>query len=684
MFKLTLPRWPYREDAAFSLLALLVFFVPLIFTVPTYENFETPKWAGFLVLLGGALWAFFSGERRRGLKDARGFKAALFEPNRTSWFFNFALAAFAFFAVLSFTLSSDKFLSFFGYYPRYANSLFFYLAWTLCVWLLFQTVNRERLMFLLKILIFDALLISINGLFQSAGIGLYSGLETDPLVRAPSFTGNPNFSSLFILPAVPLALVFALRARNVYLRLYYVSALWAVLWAVAVFSSRGAILGFVVSLLWLAGMWLGRRVFNKHLIWLIVIGAAAFGFLYLFGPLARPAGWQNTFVVPDSNITARYYVWDFTRQAISRHPVGGLGFGNFYQYYQNFREAVAANQASFDDPHNLFLFLAVTGGIPFVIAFGALLFTACWQLTKAARKDTSGYAAALVAGLIGIAVAASFTPVTIPVYVLIAVLLSGLLLSSSPPAAHEVLPSAKPAVGQFSRRFGWLRWPARIGGIVLILYGIVFLTGEFLFFQGLKSYYNGNYERSIKFTNAAKKIYPLNPSYRLYSLGSKIKLYGDTPEVLADLHRFYQPRSILFRLRSANLDFLLYLKTRKMEYAQAAIAKVEDVLKINPNRAEVHVRLAYYLFDSGGDRQKAALALRQALVLNDRFFPAWLLYAKLYQERNQKEQMVWALERLHNLYPNHRDVKYLLALARKADNVHEVPFEGLANYDVLE
>lgn len=656
MLRLLSLRWPYREDFVFSALSLIVFFVPLAFTVNTYENFETIKFLLFVALLGIGLFAYVLNREKVEASVNFSFLAIL--------------GFFAFFALLAFAFSPNKFLSFFGYYPRYTNGLFFYLAFALFLFLLAATLNRQKYFFLLKIFVFDSLLVSIYGLFQSAGLGLYSGLETDALVRAPSFIGNPNFSSLFILPALPLALVFMIQSQNLSRKLYYGLTIVVILWSLSVFASRGAVLGSVAMLGVFAAASFWQKALRKQLLWLGLILCVGFGFLYIFGPLARPSGLKDTFKITDSNITNRYYVWDLTRKAIAENPWAGVGFGNFYEYYQSHREPLTADQPSFDDSHNLFLFLAVTGGLPFAAAFIAMLFFSFWALVFKASSGFGLWPAALAAGLAGWAIAASFTPVTIPCFLVLGLLVCGQALFVQPSTIKFRMPLK-------------VRWAAKALGLVMIIYSVLFMTAEFLFFQGLQAFFRKDYERSIKFTALAGSFYPLNPIYSLYRLGSEIKSRGDTPEVIKGLQVFYNPNSVLFKLRSANLDFLLFLKTQKQVYAKSAMAKVKEVLDLNPNRAELHVRLAFYAYDSGNQEQALA-SIKKALTLNARYFPAWLLYAKLYQEAGEAQKMLYGLEKVYKLYPNNVYLKNLLAQARKADDIKNLAFQAVANYDILE
>ena len=700
MSRFSFLRLPFRGDPAFSALALGFFIIPLAFSLYTYENFETPKFAFLAALLGLALVTYKAAEAANanadggksinpvraddGIKLPSAFEKTTVSPlalpvahsNGVKFFWHpiFALAAglFGVFAIAAFFLSPDKLTAFFGFYPRLVNGLLFYLLLFLWLFLLAKLLDRQKYIFLLKIFLFDALLVSVYGLFQSAGLGLYSGLDPGGLVRPPSFIGNPNFASMFVLPAVPLLFVFLLQSSNWRAKIYYGLNLFLALWALAVFSSRGAFLGLLAAFLLMAIFILVRKSFRKF--WLpfifMVITAAAVSFAFI--GLARPGGVKDTLTQNDNNISVRFYVWDLSFKTIFEKPLTGVGLGNFYEYYQSQRGSQTAAQPSFDDPHNLFLLLSVTGGVFFAAAFLAMIIIVFFLLSKQAfNEDGDFLPAALASGLAAWALAANFTPVPVGCFMVLLLFLSGQVLLNQP---LEI----KLPVWRFRQR------PlAKAGGFLLILFGLWFFAAEHVFFQGLNAFYSKNYEKSIKYLKVGVKLNPINPIYRLYLLGSEIKSYGATPEVVKALDSFYNPNSVLFSMRSANLDFLMYQKTQDPLFADRAIAKVEKVIAVNPNQSERLARAAFYSYHSGR-KQEALAYVKRALVLDPKFFPAWLLYSKLYQEQGQRSQMLFGLAQLYKNYPDDEYAKRLFREAKKIKEFKDLPFEIQINYDRLE
>src|SRR3989344_5476805 len=199
MSRFSFLRLPFRGDPAFSALALGFFIIPLAFSLYTYENFETPKFAFLAALLGLALVTYKAAEAANanadggksinpvraddGIKLPSAFEKTTVSPlalpvahsngGKFFWHPIFALAAglFGVFAIAAFFLSPDKLTAFFGFYPRLVNGLLFYLLLFLWLFLLAKLLDRQKYIFLLKIFLFDALLVSVYGLFQSAGLG---------------------------------------------------------------------------------------------------------------------------------------------------------------------------------------------------------------------------------------------------------------------------------------------------------------------------------------------------------------------------------------------------------------------------------------------------------------------------------------------------------------------------------
>jgi len=652
-------RWPYREDLAFSFLSILVLAAPLAFSLKTYENFETIKFCLFLFLLGCALVAFAVKARQEGQVQIRLPKPVLY-----------LLGIFVLFGVLSTFFSPGIFGNFFGLYTRFTNGFLFYFNFAALIVLLAAMLDRARYEFLLKLVIFDALLIAVYGLLQSAGIGLYSGINAGSVERSPSFLGNPNFSSFFLAAALPLVLAFLVKSESFKGKAYYALAGFFMLWGIVVFASRGGLLAAFIGLLALMCLLLLHARLRKY-VFLILLAALLSGFLLnTFTPLNRPQAISETLQLKDQNINLRLYAWDIAFEAIAEKPFLGAGLGNFLEYYELHRGKHLADQAdAFDDPHNLFLFQAATGGLVFALSFLGLLFLAAWNFVKKYLLTSDVVFASLAAALFVWMAAASFTPVPIPVFLLLAIILAGQAVDSGPPFAIKV-----------SRAFGV---GLKILGAAFAVFALAFLTSEHVFFRGYEAYYRQDYAKAEKFSRLAQSICPCNSLYRLYNLGSNIKLNKDSPEVLADLESFDRVPGIRPALKASNLYFLLYLETKNPVYADRATEKLLEILSANPYNAGRLARAGYYFYFSG-EPQKSMLYINAALSLNPDLFPAWMLKARLHQALGEKTAMLNSLERVLKNFPEDEYLKRLVLAAKQAKDISVLPIAFGANFDRLE
>src|SRR5438128_196335 len=103
-------RLPYREDSSFSFLVLLIFIVPLAFTIYTYENFETVKFSLFLFLFGCSLLSFVIKVFRQKFFDIKYHKT-----------FYIWLGVFILWTALSTIFAYDKLYAVVGFYYRFTN-----------------------------------------------------------------------------------------------------------------------------------------------------------------------------------------------------------------------------------------------------------------------------------------------------------------------------------------------------------------------------------------------------------------------------------------------------------------------------------------------------------------------------------------------------------------------------------
>ncbi len=79
-------------------------------------------------------------------------------------------------------------------------------------------------------------------------------------------------------------------------------------------------------------------------------------------------------------LTFRWYYWTGAAKLLAAHPIGGVGWGNFGDYYPGVRQAIATEEVR--DPHNFVVrFFAELGVVGGLLAVGWFLRMA-WEMTR--------------------------------------------------------------------------------------------------------------------------------------------------------------------------------------------------------------------------------------------------------------------------------------------------------------
>ena len=239
--------------------------------------------------------------------------------------------------------------------------------------------------------------------------------------------GDPNDLAFFLIPAV--ALGPAVRGGR-HPRLWDLATVVVVV-GIAGTLSRGALVGLVVMLLvvLVTGMVRARVVVG-----LVAAVVTAVLLVVVTLPGLVSVSLQQKGVVADQNVSERLGLWRAAAQMTVEHPVLGLGPGAFSLEHDEFTTNLPDDvNHPLDVAHNTWLEVSSELGLVGLAAFVAVLvlaFAGAWRAWKQ-RGDPVG--AAVCAGLVGTAVAATF--VTEQYYLpfwLLAALAVGV---SSPPKA---------------------------------------------------------------------------------------------------------------------------------------------------------------------------------------------------------------------------------------------------------
>jgi hypothetical protein len=274
---------------------------------------------------------------------------------------------------------------------RFARLLFFTLMFTVVIGVIDARLARIGL---------GALVAGCVVRFIWEGIPYLAAGHTvfDPSYQFGMWTSNPNSLAGLTAPLLPVALWLAVRGERLIPR--GVGLLGGpLLLAGCIFSySKTAWVGCAIGATAFAP-WIGPRIGLRKK-W-VGVGAAVFATAMVATPLRHvPAAMYERWIsaaTTYSNAERMRYV-DHSVRLIVAHPVAGIGLAHFNDEYKGIVGSIGGP----DDPHDLYLFLAVELGLPAVVLF--LTFLACVaaaRFERALRGDSMQ--AALAAATLAIA-----------------------------------------------------------------------------------------------------------------------------------------------------------------------------------------------------------------------------------------------------------------------------------------
>ena len=213
---------------------------------------------------------------------------------------------------------------------------------------------------------------------------------------------GPNSVAGGLVLLLPLTIGFVLGSRRPWLR---IACALASLFASAVLvltQSRGALVGLALAVLVMFIVW--NRWF------LFAIPAGIIGGLAAVGVLgaSRVAEFMlsSTATSAVASMEGRLEIWARALAMIRDFPVTGIGLGMFdYLLDLLYPLFFVAPEVDIFHPHNMFLFQAVSSGLPGLIALLALLFLLLVLAVKSIRWSQRGEAWPLALGLLGALVA---------------------------------------------------------------------------------------------------------------------------------------------------------------------------------------------------------------------------------------------------------------------------------------
>ncbi len=636
-------RFPYRENSLIGVTFFIVLFLPLVFSPWMADSLELPKLAILLISLAAGIFILTtSGKTIRYNKRL---------------YIIFGL--FILQALLSTIFSWDIGTSLFGLSTRWTSSLLFYSAWIAAIIIFIQAIETDaQYWFLIKTGIVTVLAINLFAIAQSFGFAYYPGL--DPTIRSlvPSFLGNPNFSAMYVAALLPLAVVAYARATTATTRVYYIAVLASSIVALGLFNSRGAIIAGAVS----GGiLTLGGLIYRSHRRVAVAAMITTVFLLVVSGALllaSRPQIVQNTVALTGADASQRILVWQRSLEFVHAHPMFGVGPGNFYLAYQKYLNLAIPNFENFDDAHNIFLHLAVNVGLPMLVLYLILIVLGLWWGWRLWKSTNNPVYLALFASVISWQISASFNPVVIPCWILLALLLVGIYRHNVP-------------LTLFLPRF--VRYVFRVKAVFLIVIVLAFGLNDYLTLAAGNYYYAKQYDQSIRYGRIATALDPFNHGVMRYWIGSRIMLKQDPSKTNRLVSWFYwlHPMSSRPVWSASILEYRLYRQTNDPQYLHLAYDYVDRSLALTPDYGPLCFYAAYIHYQTK-DNATAISYIERAIKIAPNELIYWSLLAKIDQQTGNRDGTIRALERAAAIQRDSRAYKQVLKNAKSEADVQKI------------
>lgn len=281
------------------------------------------------------------------------------------------------------------------------QELFTLLTYIILFYLIVNNLKTPRQMERILIPVFlAATLVSVEGILENWGLGvLVTRGERPPEIF--SFLGNPNYIAQYLITVLPLSIALSLFANSKVKK-----TLSALISAILIFClflifSRGAWLGFLVSLIFL-GFILPLPRLNLPAKWVIPL-LLIFIITIFYLALATQPFQQELF----RKVPARIINWKTTLLMIRARPILGSGIGNLYfvlprYLLPQFHEILPMQRIA--ESHNDYLHIWAETGIFGLLAFLWLIIAYFRRGFQRLRSKT-GYQRTLIAAFMAVVLA---------------------------------------------------------------------------------------------------------------------------------------------------------------------------------------------------------------------------------------------------------------------------------------
>lgn len=377
--------------ASLSFLGLMLFFLPLLFSTRTYDNFALHKAVFFHVALSFIVVSLvFYSLQNRSENGYKIYEDILFLP-----------LIFLFCAVtLSVLRSQNLFLSLLGNYQRFdgfwhfLNLLVFYFS------VRYIFVSAPPSAYIPLSVILPSFCVSLYALCQHFGLDWFSWESLDR--RSISTFGHANALAAYLAMVFPF--VFSEYLNPVVFPKKLVSRMFSGIFCIALFSaclltfSRAGLLSFIAGIVFvLAAM--GKRdrlkkYWLKVFVLFVFFACSAFYFQYeaktKILPVTLGERYLSSINLHESTVRERFLIWESCVKIVRDFPWSGTGYEALVSVFPAYKSAALAENGQSelaDKAHNEYLNMSATTGFFGLFAYLWLVLSILMVMFRALKKN---------------------------------------------------------------------------------------------------------------------------------------------------------------------------------------------------------------------------------------------------------------------------------------------------------
>jgi len=661
---------PYMEALSWFL-TLLVFALPLVFSVAGYNMFGSIRFFVLVVLTVFLLCLAFLSFLRAG-----GFVIP-----KTS--FELPIVGLVLILVFSTITSVNIRTSLFGEFDRYDGLT----TWLCCFSLLYLSYlifrKRRAVRQLVSGLAISSSVIAVYGIMQHYGLDFMKWGPGAEVARSGSTLGNPCFLGAYIVLVIPLTISLAFCGQSSFrLRLMCSVASILMFFSLLFTFTRAAWLAFVAALILLFALNY-RSIFQKALqrknliIAAVCVLVIATG-LFLMSGLSKPylSRLESSFNLKEGSGFGRLILWKHTLPMILERPVLGWGPDTFSLVFPRFMtpefEKIMSRRAIANDAHNRLLQISASSGVVSVFIYLWIIILFFWRVFPHALRASDVFERRLIQGILAGCFAylfqlmfnSSLLPADAIFWIFAGI---GVWYSSKQMKIGEerVFTKWRPGVGVQK-----LATALVVLTVALTAYGFGKpVLADYHLRNALELQAAGDMRGSLEYYRSAANLG--SDEYYLVQLG---KFYSEIAAQMGKKEQFLLAIDAFRRARDMNpLDESSYFQlgntylaaSEELDqsgYLREAEQNYQAVLKMDPNYAECHLRLGIVYARIGNDK-KAIGEWKQATVLAPDSTAAYYNIGNYYKEKGKKERAIDYLQQGLRVNPADQRLK---------DALHEV------------